>query len=89
MSSSVEPSQSPKGILTPSIVIPRATMLVRPFKSIRSSIITANLTSSRRRAISSASDTRVRSTNARETADFDVDLAARSTAAPTGSCVRR
>jgi len=79
MSSSVEPSQSPKGILTPSVVIPRATMLVRPFKSIPSSIITANLTSSKRRAISSASDT----------ADFDVDLAARSTAAPTGSCVRR
>lgn len=30
---SVEPSQSPRGILTPSEVIPRATTQVRPFKS--------------------------------------------------------
>jgi hypothetical protein len=30
---SVEPSQSPSGILTPCEVIPSATMFVRPFKS--------------------------------------------------------
>ena len=72
---SVLPSQSPSGILTPSVVIPSATMLVRPLRSIPSSIITASRTSSRRRAISSPSDSRVRSTNARDTDDLLVDPA--------------
>jgi hypothetical protein len=52
------------------------------------SIITANLTSSKRRPISSPSAARVRSTNVRETADFDVERAPSSSSAPTGSCVR-
>ena len=85
---SLEPSHSPSGILTPSVVIPSATMFVRPFSSIPSSIITASLTSSRRRLISSSSATRVRSTNARDTDDFDVERALVSTPVPTGSCVR-
>ncbi len=49
------PSQSPSGILTPSVVIPSATTLVRPFSSIPSSIITARRTSSSWRLISSPS----------------------------------
>src|SRR5439155_848575 len=52
-------------------------------------IITAKRTSSRRRLINSDSAPRVRSTKLRETDDFDVDRAARSTCEPTGSCVRR
>jgi len=83
-----EPSQSPSGIFIPSVVIPRQTTLVRPFRSIPSSIITARRTSESRRAISSPRASRVRSTNARETDDFDIDLAARSTSCPTGSWVR-
>src|SRR5439155_2162267 len=82
---SVEPSQSPSGILTPSVVIPSVTTLVRPCSSSPSIIITASLMSSRRRLISSPSDRRVRSTNVRETAERDVDRAARSTSEPTGS----
>jgi len=73
--------------LTPSVLIP-STLLVRPCSSIASSINTARRWSSSRRLISSPSAARVRSTNARETADFDVDRAAGSTSAPTGSCVR-
>ncbi len=46
---SVEPSQSPSGILTPSVVIPSATTCVRSAISRPSSIITANRTSSSRR----------------------------------------
>jgi hypothetical protein len=45
---------------TPSVVIPSATMLVRPLRSIPSSISTARRTSSSRRAISSPSASRVR-----------------------------
>ena len=41
------------------------------------------------RLISSPSASRVRSTNVRDTADFDVDRALVSTSSPTGSCVRR
>ena len=64
-------------------------MLVRPFNSIPSSIITDTRTSSSRRAISSPSATRVRSTNERDTDDLLVERAACSIVAPTGSCVRR
>ena len=46
---SVEPSQSPSGILTPSVVIPSATTCVRSAISSPSSIITARRTSSSRR----------------------------------------
>ena len=51
--------------------------------------LTGHRTSSRRRPISSPKALRVRSTNMRETADFDVARATRSTPAPTGSCWRR
>ena len=42
-----------------------------------------------RRFVSFHSRSRVRCTNARDTADFDVDRASASTASPTGSCARR
>jgi len=86
---SVEPSQSPGGIFTPSVVIPSATTQQRPCSSSPSIIITARRTSSSRRLISSASAVRVRSMKARETDDFDVDRACCSTSVPTGSCVLR
>jgi hypothetical protein len=86
---SLDPSQSPSEILTPSVVIPRQTTFVRPLSSMPSSIKTASRTSSRRRVISSASASRVCSTKARETADFDVERASCSTCSPTGSWVRR
>ncbi len=85
---SVEPSQSPRGILTPSEVIPKATMFVRPFKSMPSSIKTARRTSSRRRAISSPSAWRVRAINVREIADFETPRALPEISSPTGSWVR-
>jgi len=56
--------------LTPSVLIPSATTFVRPFRSIPSIIIAASRTSSRRRAISAASCSRVRPTNARDAADL-------------------
>jgi len=74
--------------LTPSVLIPSATMFVRPCSSSPSSIITARRTSSRRRLISSPSARRVRSTNVRDTAERDVDRASCSTSLPTGSAVR-
>ena len=86
---SVLPSQSPSGIFTPSVVIPSATIIIRPLSSSPSSIITARRRSESARLISSSSATRVRSTNDRDTADFDVDRALVSTSSPTGSCVRR
>ena len=70
---SLEPCHSPSGILTPSVVIPSATTLVRPLSSMPSIIITASLVSSRRRAISSERASRVRSMKVRETADFEVE----------------
>src|SRR6266498_3791164 len=79
---SLPPSQSPSGILTPSVVIPRQTTLMRPCSSIPSIIIAASLTSSRRRLISSPSERRVRSTNVRDTAERDVDRACCSTSEP-------
>ena len=75
MAFSVEPSQSPSGILTPSVVIPSATTCVRSAISRPSSIITASRTSSSRRPISSPSAVRVRSMNISETAVFPVELA--------------
>jgi hypothetical protein len=75
--------------LTRAVVIPSATKFVRSPSSMPSTIITARRTSSRRRRISSSSARRVRSTKVRETAERDVDRAARSTSAPTGSCVLR
>ena len=62
-------------------------MWVRSFRSIPSSINTANRTSSRRRAISSARAVRVRSMNILDTADFDVERSPASTSLPTGSFV--
>jgi hypothetical protein len=76
-------------VLTPSVVIPSATTQQRPCSSSPSIIITARRTSSSLRLINSRSAPRVRSTNVRETAERDVDRACCSTAAPTGSCVRR
>ena len=78
---SVEPSQSPSGILTPVGGDPeRDDVACGPCSSSPSSIITARRTSSSRRLISSASAARgcARRTS-RETDDFDVDRAARST----------
>jgi hypothetical protein len=86
---SVEPSHSPSGIFTPSVVIPKATTHVWSFSPTPSIINAARRTSCSRRAISSSSASRVRVTNVRETADFDVDLAVCSTCSPTGSCNRR
>ena len=82
---SVEPSQSPSGILTPSVVMPSATTCVRSAISIPSSIITANLTSSSLRDMSSSSALAVRSTNISDTDVFDVAPDACSTSSPTGS----
>jgi hypothetical protein len=64
----VAPSQSPGGIVTPSELIPSATMLVRLFSSMPSSIRAAKRKSSRRRATSSPSASRVRSMKVREIA---------------------
>jgi hypothetical protein len=86
---SVLPSHSPSGIFTPSVVIPRATTFVRPLSSMPSIIITARRTSSSRRLISASRFSRVRETNVRLTADFDVERASASTSVPTGSRVRR
>jgi hypothetical protein len=85
----VLPSQSPSGILTPSVVIPSATTFVRSPRWIPSTIITAKRTSSRRRLISLPSERRVRSMKVRETDERDVDRACCSTSWPTGSCVLR
>jgi hypothetical protein len=74
--------------LTPSVSIPSATTQQRPFSSIPSSISTARRTSSNGRLMSSIRCSRVRDTNSRDTADFDVDRASSSTSAPTGSPVR-
>ena len=73
------PPRARAGPSTPSVVIPSATMFVRPFNSIPSSISTARRTSSRRRDINSPSALRVRSTNAREIDDFEVERARCST----------
>jgi hypothetical protein len=86
---SVDPSQSPSGIFTPSLVTPSATMLVRPFKSMPSSIRTARRTSAKRRAISSESASWVRSMKVREIADLLIPRATCSTSSPIGSPVRR
>ncbi len=88
MAFSVEPSHRPSGIFTPSEVIPSATMLVRPFSSMPSSISTARRTSSRRRAISCERASRVRSMKVREIADLETPRATLSTSSPTGSPVR-
>src|SRR5207247_258485 len=82
---SVEPSHSPSGILTPSVVIPSATTWVRSAISNPSSIITAGRTSSSRRDLSSSSPVAVRSTNLSDTDVFDVAEDERSTSSPTGS----
>ena len=86
---SVEPSHSPSGIFTPSVLIPKATIIIRPLSSSPSSIITARRRSPNWRLISSPSASRGRSTNDLDTADFDVDRARVSILVPTGSCVRR
>jgi hypothetical protein len=76
---SVEPSHSPSGIFTPSVVIPSATIIIRSFSSLPSIIITARRRSASWRLINSESASRVRSTNVRDTALFDVDRARTST----------
>lgn len=79
---------SPSGTFTPSVLIARLTTFVRPFRSMPSSISTANRMSSMRRAISSPNRSLVRATNVLETADLLIDRDACSTSLPTGSCVR-
>jgi hypothetical protein len=86
---SVDPSHSPSGIFTPSVVIPSATTHVWSFSPTPSIISTARRTSASGRDISSISASLVRATNDRDTADFDVDRALCSTCSPTGSCTRR
>ena len=88
MAFSVETSHSPSGILTPSVVIPSATTWVRSAISSPSSIITASLTSSSRRPISSERAVAVRSTKASDTVLFEVADAVCSTPVPTGSPTR-
>ena len=84
-----EPSQSPSGILTPSVVIPSATTCVRSAISRPSSIITARRTSSSRRDISSPSAVRVRSMNMlRDRRSSPSPSDAASTSLPTGSPTR-
>ena len=85
MAFSVDPSHSPSGIFCPSVLIPSATTCVRSAISRPSSIITANLTSSRRRDINSPSAVRVRSMNISDTHVFAVDELESSTSPPTGS----
>ena len=51
-------------------------------------IITAKRTSSSRRLKSASRFSRMRATNSRLTADFDVERASASTSSPTGSRVR-
>ena len=82
---SVEPSHSPNGIFTPSVVIPSATTWQRSAMSIPSSIITARRTSASDRPISSSSADLVRSTKSSEIVLFDVERDSRSTSSPTGS----
>ena len=82
---SVEPSQSPNGILTPSVLIPSASTCVRSAISIPSIIITARRTSSSRRPISASSAVRVRSMNSSDTVLLPVERDSRSTSSPTGS----
>jgi hypothetical protein len=82
---SVEPSHSPSGIFTPSVVIPSATTWQRSAISIPSSIITARRTSSSRRPINSSSAVRVRSMNNSDTLLLPVERDWRSTCSPTGS----
>jgi hypothetical protein len=86
---SIEPSQSPSGILTPSVVVPGATKLVRALSSIPSIIIIARRTSSSGRLTSASRFSRVPATNSRETADLDVERASLATSLSTGSRVRR
>jgi hypothetical protein len=82
---SVEPSQSPSGILTPSVVMPSATTWVRSASSMPSSIITASRTSSSRRDINSDSAVVVRLTNISDTDVLPVAEDDSSTSLPTGS----
>jgi hypothetical protein len=74
--------------LTPSVSIPSATTQQRPLSSIPSSITTASRRSESARDIRSIRFSRVRDTNSRLTADFDIDRATSSMSAPTGSPVR-
>jgi hypothetical protein len=78
----------PSGILTPSVVMPSATTLVRPLRSMPSIIMTARRTSPSRRLMSASRFSRVRATNSRLTTDFDVERACASTSSPTSSRVR-
>lgn len=84
---SVERSHSWSGIFTPSAVIPVATIIIRPFSSSRSSVITAGRRSGKCRLINSPSPLRARSTNVRETALYDVAAGFTSACSPTGSRV--
>src|SRR5215210_672471 len=86
---SVEPSHRPSGCFEPSVSIPSATTQHRPLSSIPSSISTARRRSPSGRDMRSIRCSRVRETNSRETADFDVKPACSSTSEPTGSPVRR
>jgi hypothetical protein len=87
---SVDDEQHPLLDIKPAVdQIPRATMLVRPCSSIPSIIITARRRSASGRDISAHSASRVRSTNARDTDDFDVDRSPAAISSPTGSCARR
>ena len=86
---SVSPSHSPTGVLVPSTLIASATTQQCCAKWIPSIINAATRNADRSRLISSSSSRAVARTNRRDTADFDVDRAAASTASPTGSLAAR
>ena len=82
---SVEPSTSDNGYLVPSMSMPRATTQVCSPKCTPSIISPTRSSVDRSRASSSASAVSVTATNRRETADFEVAVAACSVRVPTGS----
>src|ERR1019366_6256319 len=82
---SVSPSQSPTGILVPSVVMSRATTAHEPATSSPSIMSTATSISERFRAISSSMALVVAATKRREIADLDMDLERSSSSAPTRS----
>ena len=82
---SVEPSTSTRGCLVPSMPMPSATTQQCSAKWTPSTSNATRSRSLRSRASSSARAVRVMATNRRDTADFEVAVAACSTPVPTGS----
>ncbi len=85
---SVEPSHSPSGTFTPSLLTPKATTQQRPFRSIPSSINAARRMSASERDISACKCSPVLPTNARLAALLLAERSPAATSSPTGSRVR-